>query len=619
VIVLVAALALSGVMRFVTAGARTKNVASLGGTSGQASNSVSRLPSFALGLLLGGLRGPLVMVLWTSSESQKNEKNLEDIDTKIELIRLLQPEFDTVHLFQIWNKAYNLSVQMANLPNKYTTILDALEYAQSVNRERPNNVNILFAIGGLYFDKYGDSAEKPYFNPRVRNESLPLETVADPKDPSKQVAITGVRVSFPAGLRQKVEAEALAIGLDGSRYTIRREGVDQLSFVARKRYTDALAQRLGDQIKTEPLIRPDSTGPDRQRVRLDPILGDDFRLLPALTTPRRERPADRDAAAPWDNGAEFQHLAAIKNADGSDFTYPYGVSPFAIGYNYYKQAEYLQDVEKQRHIQLGDRVVSSRPALALAKWTEEEFRRARRFEIQIAGLKIAEEEIDNELPTASIPLTQPFPHTPLTDEAIFGLRRSAQVTSAATVEYQGHLKRYDDVLTYQSHIDWMRCLSHYPLADALYLQALIEPDAAKKRELAEQAKAEYAAARDAFIGSVLKYFAPDDVAEKVYPTQQTPRGPQRYTRGDIGTLPVEQQRDVFGKLDSVMSSPAMREARSDEYNEYTTYIMRCRRRIEQIDAFLNAGPIPPAATGTAVAPTTGAATPPTAPPATQPQ
>ena len=77
------------------------------------------------------------MILWSSSETQKSEKNLEDFDTKVEWIRLLQPEFDTVHIFQIWNKAYNISVQMAAVQNKYTTILDALEYAQRVEDQRP--------------------------------------------------------------------------------------------------------------------------------------------------------------------------------------------------------------------------------------------------------------------------------------------------------------------------------------------------------------------------------------------------------------------------------------------------------------------------------------------------
>src|SRR5689334_12175373 len=41
-------------------------------------SSLSGMNSYALALLLGGLRGPLVMFLWSSSETQKTENNLED-------------------------------------------------------------------------------------------------------------------------------------------------------------------------------------------------------------------------------------------------------------------------------------------------------------------------------------------------------------------------------------------------------------------------------------------------------------------------------------------------------------------------------------------------------------
>ncbi len=138
-----------------------------------AQTPLSRMNSYALALLLGGLRGPLVMFLWPSSEGQKSEKNLEDFDTKVEWIRLLQAEFDTVHIFQIWNKAYNISVLMANLPNKYATILDALEYARTVDRERPGNINIQAAIAGIFGEKLGASnPEKTYYKQRVRDESM---------------------------------------------------------------------------------------------------------------------------------------------------------------------------------------------------------------------------------------------------------------------------------------------------------------------------------------------------------------------------------------------------------------------------------------------------------------
>lgn len=139
-------------------------------TNGQ---TISSMNSFTLALLLGGLRGPLVMMLWTSSESQKTAKNLEDFDTKVELIRLLQPEFDTVKIFQIWNKAYNISVQMSSLTNKYTTILDAIDYGESDLRINPNNLNVLQAVGDVYFNKLGTAAEKQFYRERVRRETLP--------------------------------------------------------------------------------------------------------------------------------------------------------------------------------------------------------------------------------------------------------------------------------------------------------------------------------------------------------------------------------------------------------------------------------------------------------------
>src|SRR4029077_13715938 len=144
-----------------------------GSSSGR---SLSGMNSYALALLLGGLRGPLVMFLWSSSESKKSENNLEDFDSKVEWIRLLQPEFDTVHIFQIWNKAYNISVKMTNLANKYATILDALDYAHNVDAEKPNDINIVSAIGGIYFDKLGGSAQKVYYPKNGRAETRPAAT-----------------------------------------------------------------------------------------------------------------------------------------------------------------------------------------------------------------------------------------------------------------------------------------------------------------------------------------------------------------------------------------------------------------------------------------------------------
>jgi hypothetical protein len=137
-------------------------------------NTLGNMNSYALALLLGGLRGPLVMFLWTTSESQKVDRDLEDLDTKIEWIRLLQPEFDTVHLFQMWNKAYNISVMMASPANKYTAIMEAIDYGNKVDQERPGDLNILHALASTYEGKLAakNLGESAFYMRQFREESL---------------------------------------------------------------------------------------------------------------------------------------------------------------------------------------------------------------------------------------------------------------------------------------------------------------------------------------------------------------------------------------------------------------------------------------------------------------
>jgi hypothetical protein len=153
---------------------------------GTSQGTLGNMNSYALALLLGGLRGPLVMFLWTTSENQKTDRDLEDLDTKIEWIRMLQPEFDTVHLFQMWNKAYNLSVLMASPANKYSIIMEAIGYGKKVDAERPGDLNILQAIGGIYSGKLAASnlPEAPFYMRQFREESMTAENrkLAFPED-----------------------------------------------------------------------------------------------------------------------------------------------------------------------------------------------------------------------------------------------------------------------------------------------------------------------------------------------------------------------------------------------------------------------------------------------------
>jgi hypothetical protein len=138
---------------------------------------LSGMNSYALALMLGGLRGPLVMVLWSKVETQKIDKDLEDMDTMIEWIRLLQPEFDTVHIFQIWNKAYNISVMMASTAQKYTVILDAVDYGRKVDQDRPGDLNVNDSLARVFAEKLGGKnvAEHVFYRKQFRQDTMTEE------------------------------------------------------------------------------------------------------------------------------------------------------------------------------------------------------------------------------------------------------------------------------------------------------------------------------------------------------------------------------------------------------------------------------------------------------------
>jgi hypothetical protein len=450
--------------------------------------SLSSMNSFALALLLGGLRGPLVMFLWTQSENAKNEKNLEGVDTQIEWIRLLQPEFDTVHLFQIWNKAYNLSVQMASLSNKYITILDAIDYAKNVDRERPDDINIITAIAQTYFDKLGNSAEKDYYRRRVRSETLPHEN------------------------RQKL--------------------------------------RRGD--------------PGYRRLQMDTMLTAQGQILPQYEQ-------------------ELKYLKPYQ-------PFPYGLSPLALAYNYYKEAQRLQNLG-QRHIQQSPMVVDSRPALALKNWSEAEWERGRRFELQAFSKPIPTERIPMELPTADLPVSTKIADPSAIPGALFSYRIAGRLARDAQVEYWNHIDKYKtNLFTYLSHIDDMQLVDPMTTADADYLEAVQAPAGAQRDAHLRDAADHYQKARNKARQIILKYYIDDQLLEAALP--------KGYTKADIvdpgkdvaHPLPADQYAQVIAHAMAALHQSGGADMHAEDRSEYETYITRATDRLNQIHAVLPAGP-----------------------------
>jgi hypothetical protein len=468
VAILVIALVAAGFTRHV---AESQRGAPIAGTT-QTGANFSNMNSFALALLLGGLRGPLVMILWTSSEAQKSEKKLEDFDTKVEWIRMLQPEFDTVHIFQIWNKAYNISVQMASNANKYTTILDAIEYAKSVDRERPNNINILYQIGSVYFDKLGGASEKQYYRKRVREE-----TQARP-----------------------VEAKVN---------------------------------------RADPGWRP---------LKMDPMLDEKGMILPEYSK-------------------ELVHLAPYQ-------PYPYGITPQALGYNYFKRAQLLQDAG-QRHAQISDLVVDSRPGLSLRMWSEEEIERGRRVELAAFGKEISTERFDLELPTADIGLAT-TPAAAAVREALYSYDVASKLASNAIKDYERHLLKHAiNRSTYEFHLEHIKLLVDLAAGDRDYLAAQLATGEERQR-LAASAAEHYRKSLQQSEYMLVRYHIDDQHVPVLFPpgTSRLNMPPDK--------VPPQMYRQILLRNRELLRQ-APYDMHEEDRQEYERYADRSMMRLEQIE------------------------------------
>lgn len=558
VIVLVLSLALSGVARQLTLGQRERHDL-LAGTSAGKSANLGKLNSFALGLVLGGLRGPLVIILWTSSEDQKSSHNLQDFDSKVELIRQLQPEFVTVHLFQIWNKAYNISVLMANLPNKYTTILDALSYASAVDKERPDDINIMASIAGIYFDKYGNSNEKEYYRARLRDESRAEEERA--------------RVSFPAAKKQDVAALARLFGADSVSLNTRDEpGSDSRLYVTLRNGVVAPARErllaLGATI-TSPPDRKGGNAGNGESVRATKhavLLDSSGNILPPFLSAR---------ITPGPQGYNGSPLYFLKKFE----PFPYGVSPNALGYAYYKRGQWLQEVQFQRHAQLSSRVISSRAALTLQKWGDEEDYRGRRAEAEAFGLVVPKEEADLDQVGAKLPLAPPKEITPAFNEAVFSYERARAICEATLEEFAHHTDVYSiDVVTYVSHRSASALQAQLMAADRDFLKATIAAGD-ERTQLARAALDNYEQAADGYTRHLLQFFVPDEESRQVLPpgVDRRPELLARMSRPELN--------NAFLGLRRLTTSQESMYGNFDDVNEIGAYIIRARLRADTLRPF----------------------------------
>jgi hypothetical protein len=313
-------------------------------------------------------------------------------------------------------------------------------------------------------------------------------------------------------------------------------------------------------------VEPKVFAAGERRTRLDPKLDINGNILPRLLEPRIPRPADLPADSDWNDGSELQYLKPYQ-------PFVYGASTFALAYNYHRQAQVLQEVGKQRHVNLSEMVVDSRNATSLRNWAEEEMERGRRLELWAFNVEIPEEKRQMEVPSADIAVDTPFASRAVIEEAIYTYELSARLAADSLVEYEKHLQHYANNLgTYQSAMDGLRAQESMMLADANYMKAMLASGDERKR-LLTTASRQYADAEQWNLYIILRYYMDDYAAPQVLPAG--------VTRNDLSKLPRQQYRPLYEKLLTLLPP---QDPSEEDRSDYQVAAKRAELRIKRAQA-----------------------------------
>lgn len=108
-----------------------------------------------LGLV--GSRGVAVTVLWYNAIEQQKRNDFHKFEQLVKAVTTLQPHFITPWIFQSWNIAYNVSVEMQSMGDMYFYIARGIELLSEGERRNKRSPDMRYQIGFYYQNKFGVS------------------------------------------------------------------------------------------------------------------------------------------------------------------------------------------------------------------------------------------------------------------------------------------------------------------------------------------------------------------------------------------------------------------------------------------------------------------------------
>ncbi|MBY0459060.1 MAG: hypothetical protein K2V38_17125, partial [Gemmataceae bacterium] len=117
----------------------------------------AELTGSALRLTLTGSRGVAVTALWLSAIEKQKRNDFHEFEQRVQMVTKLQPNFITPWIFQSWNIAYNVSVEMHGSGDMYFYIVRGIQLLAEGERRNKRSPDMRYQIAFYYQNKFGVS------------------------------------------------------------------------------------------------------------------------------------------------------------------------------------------------------------------------------------------------------------------------------------------------------------------------------------------------------------------------------------------------------------------------------------------------------------------------------
>jgi hypothetical protein len=111
----------------------------------------------AASLALTGSRGFVVTALWLSAIDKQKRNDFHEFEQRVAMVTKLQPNFITPWIFQSWNIAYNVSVEMQGSGDMYYYIVKGIQLLAEGERRNKRSPDMRYWIAFTYQNKFGVS------------------------------------------------------------------------------------------------------------------------------------------------------------------------------------------------------------------------------------------------------------------------------------------------------------------------------------------------------------------------------------------------------------------------------------------------------------------------------